>query len=217
MDGEAPAPAALTRAPQQGRSRASYERMVAAAEALMRERGSDEFTLNEVAQRGQVSIGSIYNRFDSKDVLIHVVQEMALATMDLDQQAVIVKARESAGGLDALIRELVDGIAETLRKHAEIMRPLMLRATNDPVVALAGKKSYIAAESQVRELLLSRREEIRHPDPERAVSSSYRIMYAAIARYLGFGSSTTAAWEGDWALLKEDLGRMCSAFLRSPA
>jgi hypothetical protein len=38
-------------------------------------------------------------------------------------------------------------------------------------------------------------------------------MYAAIARYLGFGSATTAAWEGDWDELKEDLGRMCAAFL----
>lgn len=56
--------------PQQGRSRASYERMLAAAEKLMVKRGNDDFTLTEVAKAGKVSIGSIYLRFDSKDDLI---------------------------------------------------------------------------------------------------------------------------------------------------
>lgn len=58
---------AKARAPQQGRSKASFERMLATAEELMTQRGSDEFTLNEVAKHGKVSIGSIYCRFDSKD------------------------------------------------------------------------------------------------------------------------------------------------------
>lgn len=214
MDGDM-APAALTRAPQQGRSRASYARMVATAAELLRERGSDDFTLNEVAQRGQVSIGSIYNRFDSKDVLIHVVQEMALAEIDAEQHAVIERARSQAQSLDELIRLLVDGVAETLLKHAAIMRPMMRLSSVDPVVAAAGKRSYLAVEGMVRDALLSRGAEIRHREPERAVVSAHRIMYAAIARYLGFGSSATVAGEGDWLCLKEDLGRMCSAFLRS--
>ncbi|MFC4594405.1 MULTISPECIES: hypothetical protein [Sphingobium] len=41
------------------------------------------------------------------------------------------------------------------------------------------------------------------------------MIYAAIARYLGFGSATGAAWEGDWEELKQDLGAMCAAFLLS--
>lgn len=215
MDDYIAAPAALTRAPQQGRSRASYERMIAAASALMRERGSDDFTLNEVAQRGQVSIGSIYNRFPSKDVLIHVVQEMALAALDADQHALIQSASAKADSLDALIKLIVGGLADTLQAHAEIMRPLMGRSTVDPVIAASGKKSYLAVERAVCEALLARRSEIVHPEPERAVLSAYRIMYAAIARYLGFGSAVTAAGEGDWRHLKTDLGRMCSAFLGS--
>jgi hypothetical protein len=39
------------------------------------------------------------------------------------------------------------------------------------------------------------------------------VLFASIARYLGFGSSTTAAWEGDWHVLKQDLARMIAAFL----
>ena len=44
----------MSRKPQQGRSRASLERMLAAARELMIERGSEEFTLQEVSQGGDV-------------------------------------------------------------------------------------------------------------------------------------------------------------------
>ena len=44
------------RAPVQGRSKASYERMLVAAEGLMVSRGSDDFTLQEVSKKGKVSI-----------------------------------------------------------------------------------------------------------------------------------------------------------------
>ena len=54
MNAEAPIASPL-REPRQGRSRASFERMLAAAEKLMAERGSDEFTLNEVAKTGNLA------------------------------------------------------------------------------------------------------------------------------------------------------------------
>ena len=63
----------VSRKPQQGRSKASLERMLAAGRELMLERGSEEFTLQEVSERGQVSIGSIYLRFESKDNLVRGV------------------------------------------------------------------------------------------------------------------------------------------------
>lgn len=203
------------RAPRQQRSQASFERMIAAAEELLRERGNDDFTLQEVGKRGKVSIGSIYCRFDSKDDLIRAVQARVLESVNADQLRVIDEAEGKATDLRQLVKLLVEGIANTLRHHAELMRPMMLRATTDPIVAAAGKKSYADVADRVREVMLAHRDEIRQPDPERAVHSAYRVLYAAIARYLGFGSATGAAWEGDWEELKQDLGKMCAAFLLS--
>ncbi|WP_185829200.1 TetR/AcrR family transcriptional regulator [Sphingomonas ginkgonis] len=208
--------AAPSREPLQGRSRASFERMVDAAAKLLVERGNDEFTLADVSRAGKVSIGSIYCRFDSKDDLIRAVQVRALADIDSDQASGIAQAVSEAGSLVDLVGRLVESIAEVLRKHSAILRPFMLRATTDAIVAGVGKKSYAVTEQQFHEALLARRDEIRHPDPERAINSLFRIVYAAVARYLGFGSSTDAAWEGDWRVLKEDLAAMSSAFLRHP-
>jgi AcrR family transcriptional regulator len=203
------------RAPRQQRSQASFERMIAAAEALLRERGNDDFTLQEVGKRGKVSIGSIYCRFDSKDDLIRAVQARVLEAVEVDQRAVIARAEAEAKNLRQLVTLLVEGIADTLRHHAELMRPMMLRATTDPIVSAAGKKSYGELSDLVHNVMLAHRDEILQPDPERAVHSTFRILYAAIARYLGFGSATGAAWEGGWDELKQDLGKMCAAFLLS--
>ena len=203
------------RAPVQGRSKASYERMVAAAEELMVSRGSDDFTLIEVSKQGKVSIGSIYNRFESKDALLHAVQYRVLEQVDARMNERIGAARANAADLTSLVIGLVRAEAETLNEFADRMRPLMQRASVDPVVAATGKHSYAGNAQAVKEAMLAYRGEIRQPDPERAVDSAFRIMYASIARYLGFGSTTTAAWEGDWHILTQDLARMLAAFLTS--
>lgn len=202
-----------SRAPQQGRSRASYERMLAAARELLIERGNDEFALTDVAKLGKVSIGSIYCRFDSKDALLAAVQHQTLERIDAEQLAIIAKVRESASDLRDLTMRVVEALAESLRSHAPILRPFMLRAPMDASTSDQGKASYGRIAEAVQAALLSHREEIRHPDPERAAASAFRLMYAAIARYLGFGAVAETAGEGDWADLKRDLGHMCAAFL----
>ena len=97
-----------TRVPQQGRSRASYERMLVAAEKLMVKRGDDDFTLTEVAKTGKVSIGSIYLRFASKDDLIRAVHVRVLARIDEDQRTMLADVRERSGTLDEYSRCFVE-------------------------------------------------------------------------------------------------------------
>ncbi|MBX3592861.1 TetR/AcrR family transcriptional regulator [Sphingomonas sp.] len=204
--------ATALRAPVQGRSRASYERMLVAAEKMLASRGSDDFTLNEVSKMGKVSIGSIYNRFESKEALLHAVQLRILTRVEDKMHTRLEAARKQSDNLDSLVVRLVDAVSETLREFADLMRPLMLRATTDTIVAARGKASYMRAADEVKSALLEFRADIREPDPDRAVDTVYRVLYAAIARHLGFGSPT-AAWEGDWQVLKEDLARMIALFL----
>lgn len=201
------------RVPQQGRSRASFERMVETAEQLMTERGTDDFTLNEVARAGKVSIGSIYGRFESKDDLIHEVQTRVLARVDAEMLASLEAARAAATDLPTFITTTVEAVADTLRRFAAVMTPFMLRANTDPFIAAMGKASYIRTAEAVRTSFLAYRSSIRHPDPEHAVDAAYRMLYASLARYLGFGSSAEAAGEGDWAILKKELAYMVQAYL----
>lgn len=204
-----------SREPQQGRSRASYLRMLAAAEQLMVLKGSDDFTLNEVSKVGKVSIGSIYLRFNSKDELVRAMQTAVLSRIDIEQSTALTVVYAACDGLDDFVNKFVEMLADLLQRHAPILRPIMLRASNDPVVSRVGKESHDRYATKVRGVFMTFSAEFGRPDQKRLVESAYRVIYSTLARYLGLGSSSETAGEGDWSALKEDLGLMIAAFLRS--
>ncbi|RYD29365.1 MAG: TetR/AcrR family transcriptional regulator [Lysobacteraceae bacterium] len=201
------------RQPQQVRSRASFERMLEAAEALLIERGSDEFALTDVSRIGRVSIGSIYNRFNSKDELIHVVHGRVMERLETEQAKIVMRARSRSNSLDGLVRACIDELAEFLRKNAPIMRPLMLRAAFDRDVQDRGRDSHDLMVESLTTELMSHETQIGHPDPTRAIHSIIRIAYAAFARELGFGMAEAPQGGAPWEELKEDVGSMAAAFL----
>lgn len=65
--------AALRRAPAQERSKARVEKMLAAAIAIIAEKGSDALRMNEVAENAGVSIGSLYQFFPDKAAIIRTL------------------------------------------------------------------------------------------------------------------------------------------------
>src|SRR3954462_10443039 len=60
------------------RSRRTVEALTRAAEELFSERSAEEVTVEEVAQRAGVAVGSIYNHFGSKAGLHAAVVDRAL-------------------------------------------------------------------------------------------------------------------------------------------
>src|ERR1043165_8347775 len=101
----------VSRKPQQGRSRASLERMLAAARELMVERGNEEFTLQEVSQHGNVSIGSIYLRFESKDNLVRAVIANALDEIAAEEDLMLDSVRAKSRSLAEFVPNYVEAFA----------------------------------------------------------------------------------------------------------
>ena len=56
------------RQPRQNRSKASQEKIFKGAIKLLTDKGPEEFTLQELSKRTKVSVGSIYYRFENKDI-----------------------------------------------------------------------------------------------------------------------------------------------------
>ncbi|WP_428332155.1 TetR/AcrR family transcriptional regulator [Novosphingobium sp.] len=202
------------RTPLQGRSKASLERMLSAARDLMVERGSEDFTLQEISQRGQASIGSIYLRFESKDNLVRAVLAHALQTLSDSETAMIARLRRQCLSLADFVPRFVEDYAEVLRINAPLLRLAMARAGNDPLVAVLGKQAADTAVEQTNAALLQFSGEFAGDDHELRASSAYHIIFATLARQLSLGTISGSAKVYDWDLIKREFGRMCLAYLR---
>jgi len=204
---------ALAREPKQDRSRASFERVLDAATTLLSEKGYSEFTLQELSNRSQVSIGSIYGRVQGKDDLIRLVQIRVLDRLDIDQATFINRLRRQELPLRELVLETITQFGNFLRKNASILRAFMELGAGDPVAGEIGKRHYNQALHDFRLLLLERRDEIRHADPDHAVVACFNVVYASLGRYLGLGTLGSESELGNWDQLLEDVSLMALFFL----
>ena len=215
VEPEALALEAMNRIPQQGRSKASLERMLAAARELMLERSSEDFTLQEVSKRGNVSIGSIYLRFESKDNLVRTVLGQAMQALQQSEDDMLERLAAECASLDEFVPRYVEAYAEVLSVNAPLLRLAMTRAESDPLVAAPGKQTALHAVRQAIAVMLKYAAEFGGSDCENRASSAYHVIFATLARELSLGSSAEAVTNYDWPSLKRELGRMCLAYLKS--
>ena len=85
--------------PRQTRSLKTAERMLAAAEAILKEGGLSGLSIAEVVRRAESSVGAFYGRFKDKDGLLRALHTRRL-------QAVIRRLEEmsSSGVIAAMSR-----------------------------------------------------------------------------------------------------------------
>jgi AcrR family transcriptional regulator len=202
-------------APKQDRSRASFERVLDTAVELLKERGYEGFTLQEVSRQSKTSIGSIYCRVTGKDELFHAVQEHALARIDAEVRAILDPAKWVRVPPQKLIRFLVRELGEHLRRHTAILRAFISREASDPVVRKRGKKSHALVAEYFQALMMHHADEFIHPDPEHGVAFCFNLTFAAIAKHLDLDTITPSQDGAQWNQLIEDLGRVTSLYLLS--
>ncbi|NKJ44158.1 MULTISPECIES: TetR/AcrR family transcriptional regulator [unclassified Novosphingobium] len=206
----------LSRAPLQGRSKASLERMLATARELMLERGSEDFTLQEVSSRGKVSIGSIYLRFENKDSLVRAVLLQATQNLAREENAMHAALAASCANLAEFVPRYVEAYSEVLRVNAPLLRLTMMRAEQDPQISALGKQAALRAVDKAVAAFMTYRDEFGGADPELAASSAHHIIFATLARQLSLGSSSESVTNYDWNVLKGELARMCAAYFQAP-
>ncbi len=99
--------AQLRRAPTQKRSRERVERILTAAVAMIEEAGSDAMRMSDLAERAEVSIGSLYQYFPDKGAVIRTLAERYNAQGRECIEEGLAGVRDIAG-LKKAFSELVD-------------------------------------------------------------------------------------------------------------
>jgi AcrR family transcriptional regulator len=206
---------AFARKPKQTRSQQSYDRMLEAATKILNEGGLQELTLAEVSRRSKVSIGSIYCRVDGKEDLLRAVQVRSMAQMDREFALLLTRVRRRALPLRELVPTMVRELGNFLRRHSHLLSAFMQQAATDPVIQTTGAKSWQQTALDFKLILLERRAEFGHPDPEHAAEMCFLIVYGCLARFLGFNSldSEAQGLPTNWNELIDDLGLMMLGFL----
>jgi AcrR family transcriptional regulator len=202
----------VSRQPKQRRSQKSFERVVSTTVALIAKRGRADFTLSEVSERSGVSIGSIYGRVSGKDELVRVVQEHVYRQVNSEFAEFETRMRRQSLGLARLVPAAVNELAKLLRRHAPILRAMIELSLTDPVIAAQGKLIYFDHETRFKNLLMDRRGEIKHRNPEHAAEFCFMVVYQMVASYLGFGDRANTD-EHRWGQLLDDLRVLCLRYL----
>jgi len=205
---------AHARAPKQGRSRQSFERIIEATIDLLRERPYDQITLAEICQRAGVSTGALYGRVTGKDELLRAVQVRFLERLGEQFEAEAQRIAAQAHGLADVVPAVVAGLGNLLKENASVLRSFMLRGPVDEAIAAAGRKSAHENHAKFSRLVAACAAEIRHPNPARAIEAAMLLIYATQARFLGLDSVGGMGEASSWNDLLEDLGDMMLAYLR---
>jgi AcrR family transcriptional regulator len=211
---EALALGALSRRPRQGRSLASFDRMLEATRQLMIESGSDSFTLQDVSERGQVSIGSIYLRFESKDRLLHAVIAEELQAIIAKERAMLDETLAESANLGEFLPRYIERYSTFLQTHAPLLRTIMQRAAVDPAVSEPGKETARRSSAMSIAAILTYRDEIKATDAADKAHAVFQIVFATVARQFGLGSTPESGDPVVWEFMKNELAKMALAYLR---
>ncbi|MES1262878.1 MAG: TetR family transcriptional regulator, partial [Peristeroidobacter soli] len=116
----------------QARSRATVERILASAAALIAERGADAVTMTEIAQRAEVVIGSLYQYFPDRAGVMAALCERHNA----DVRQMLVDGIAGVASLDGLTGriEAITSRYFTLHREDPLFQGLWAAVQTDPTL-----------------------------------------------------------------------------------
>jgi AcrR family transcriptional regulator len=186
----APPTPANARAPaHQERSRATAERIVAAALDLLGRRRIDELTVAEVAAHAGVSIGGFYARFPGgKDALFQYLgEEVFEEIVGQVREHLSRSATEGLGARQVIERYVGLGVS-AFRRHRRVLQQVSLRSRTSLDAAFRARVLALNVElhDTFRARLRERTSELGHPDPEAALSIALTAVSGAMREYVLF-------------------------------
>lgn len=122
-------PIEMIHAPQQTRSRQALERMYIATSELLADRDFDQITVKDVAEEANVSVGSVYQRFATKDALLWSLYDRYLC--ESEDRVSELASKSDSWDLDQRISGLIKLTADLFSNWRGVIRSLHLRQQKD--------------------------------------------------------------------------------------
>lgn len=201
------------RPPQQARSQETLERILDAAEALVGEKGFEDTPVAEIARRAESSVGAFYARFQDKDALLHALYEryyeQAIATAD----AALGPGRWEGARIAEVLAAVVRFLVSIYREQGGLIRAFVIRNHVDAAFQARRERLSHYVSERLSALLLARRSEIRHPEPDRAAAFGLTLVFSTLDSVMLFGELRSGALAFSDDQLAAELTRAYLAYL----
>ena len=202
------------RVPQQMRSRESLERVLAAGIELLRLEGYAGLSIAEVCKRADVSVGSIYARFKSKEALFQALHVRMLEIIDQEQASLFEGLAPATAGTDrSVVETAVERVADHVDRHQALLRVMILRGAVDADTRARGSASSLQLADRFETFLLDNVAAFGVDDPALAVDIAFRILYATLTRRLVSGPTFESRRILEWDAFVAEIGRALSSYL----
>ena len=200
------------KAPRQIRSRQTLERLLDAAESLLRTRSFHQISVAEIARQGGSSVGAFYGRFRDKNALLSAMQQRYAEEGRATAAVALAPSAWVGTAIADVIAHLCAFVVEELRQNRGRHRAFLMAAYADPEFAARFGEVTADTIAAIADLLEARATEFRHPDPRAAADFLHRILYGILEQDALYHGAPTARVLDDAALAGE-LARACTRYL----
>jgi len=189
-------------APKQDRSRESSKRLLKATVETLGEKGLDGCTIPRIAAKAGLSPGSVYRRYPDKDALLQAAVLAILEGSEKGIKALLASEEIQKMDLKTFAEFLVGKSVVSQRTHSKLLREarqFVLSHKNGRFIKKADEIE-VRTLRLVTEFMISRRNQIKHPDPALAIPFALMVMSFALMHII-----VLDACSNDWiSLLPKD-------------
>lgn len=203
--------------PRQERSRASLQRMLDAAEKVIARHGLQGATLQRIARLAGTSSANVYRRFRDKDALMAAVFQRLTERSAAATEAQIDPDVVRPMGLAKFARTVIEGMIRGFRADAGLSRAAVQYSEQHWEVDFVRRARASEARSfqMMVDTFLVWRDQIKHPDPARAVRFAFIMVALELRELILFGRTRTfeQVLPLDDEVLRQELPRMFLRYL----
>lgn len=171
-----------TLVPQQDRSRESLRKLMKAAAEVLGQHGVDGATIPRIADHAGLTPGAVYRRFRDKDALLQTVILGILQRQNEHVRVVLAPAMARQLSLPLLAEQVVNSMLISYRASAGLLRGIRQFVQSRAGTAFYQKVVDLEFHGfrYLVELFLVHRQEIKHPNPKRAVAFALMMLSSSL-------------------------------------
>ena len=198
------------RASTQARGASTQSAILDAAEALFAEKGVEATTVSEIAEHAGSSVGSLYHHFGDKETIQFALFDRFINESEAGTLAAIAPERWQDVTVGGILRSYVQLLVQSHRKRPSFKKAGLAVAEHHPELAGHYDRIRMILDRGLHDLLLARRDEIGHPDPELACTFAIDQLHTMLrSRHQDTPLATRFAVQPDHVFVHEIMRSIC--------